>query len=1509
MIKQVIYKPKGIHMDLSVSSFNPDYAYRIDNMRIINYEDNTLMSLVNEKGTKEINIDDTIIGTPIGLAVLQDTMVLFTTDVKKTTDKLDYIYRITYGNPYKSKLLYNGNLGFDVLHPIETLPLYENKELQKVYWTDGINPLRFINIMDEVTVYNDNSFDFAPALQLKEKVDITRLDTGGYFAAGTIQYALTYYNKYGIQTNVVYVSSLYYISYANRGAPADEKPTNCFRIKVDNLDNNFEFVRIYSIHRTSYNAIPEVKIVTDIRIPDNKSISYLDNGQNGEIIDPTELLYAGSEIVTAGTMCQKDGTLFLGDINMQRHYIDENTRELLRRNQPFFVKRIPNYNGITGTAVKGLNLPEGKGQYPYENQLKYSQNIITIFKYLEWYRFGIQFQHYTGKWSEAIWLGDIRNTVKPELRWNSHLTHFAFGRYDIPDEAKAELIKQGYIKARGVVVYPGIEERECVCQGVLNPTVYFLKDRYTNSPFAQASWFFRPNWPFDFQDYLRMKEGNKPSHGSNNSNNDIRFKTMNIAYVEGNRSAPTQDGIQYGTYVAYAHDSNGPATTGVQGRIAEIQGVRLTSPYIDKGSDDKAKSEFVDKYSAAYFVDQSIVTLNSPDLQFDEELQNLDISSTKLRITGIIPITSNQTLLDLSTSTAPNTYYKTADVAKGLQDSNLNIAETDDLPQYGWRIKGTNINWIDVVSGLYDDPASSVLGKAPTGFVVYPWQSQGSLNNEIKDPENGARSAKLKYNKRVNYRYSYNSQYVDENDVWKPQNGISDAQIFNSNETGQLRLKSIDPDNYPNINYYGNINKVLTPITDYNDRYPTLVTSGWQLGSRLNQWYYSDVNAYTNDIIDVKELVEIARKVTSANNPSWPGFGNMGDVIQPNYDSKQDPISMKYKSGIHAIIGINHTALHEKVILPSLTDGDFDSFGNVQESWKIDYKDRLWGDSTSSDVHRGNPMYPWDKNSTAVNKIIQDVYNPWDLGFTYYKGSNKPSIAGMPTGYLWLGELYREVDKSNLFGGQTEEAFVSNNWLVAGSSIDLREYSTIAYMKGDCYYQRYDALKTYPFTFEDQNQITEILSFMCESHVNIDGRTDRNRGTANLNLSPTNFNLFNNVYNNKDNFYEYHSLNLTNINLSNFTNTITWTKTKTNGEDIDTWTNITLASTLDLDGDKGNLTALRRYNSNIIAFQYHGIAQVLYNENTQISTTEGVPVEIANSGKVQGFRYIDDTIGCQVKESIAGSSRGLYFVDNISKGIYLLGQNGLQSLSDSLGLRSWVYNTIRNTDKWNPKYYNGIISWYDDVNKNVMFITQDTCLSYSENLQQFEGFYSYGNTPYIATIGNDTVLVSQDDSGELDFTDNTYKLWKLHGGDYNYFYNKFQPYSVTYIANPEVNLDKVFYNIEYEADKYSKNDTMQNYSLESFKSFDTLKIWNEYQTGSSTLNYKKNGISNLKKKFRKWYANIPREDGTNNRIRNNWAYLSIGDNIENNDKSILHYMVVKYGTLQPVSQQNNNSSN
>ena len=142
----------------------------------------------------------------------------------------------------------------------------------------------------------------------------------------------------------------------------------------------------------------------------------------------------------------------------------------------------------------------------------------------------------------------------------------------------------------------------------------------------------------------------------------------------------------------------------------------------------------------------------------------------------------------------------------------------------------------------------------------------------------------------------------------------------------------------------------------------------------------------------------------------------------------------------------------------------------------------------------------------------------------------------------------------------------------------------------------------------------------------------------------------------------------------------------------------------------------------------------------------------------------------------------------------------------------------------------------------------------------------------------------------------------MHGGNYNNFFNVNKPYYTTFVVNGigsengKANSDKIFDTLEFTADLINPNTSkICNYfNNPQDIPFDYLTIWNEYQIGSTSLQYSR-GISNLKEKFRIWRAIIPRNDGTRDRIRNPWAFikLSKNDNL-GNKQMILHTINVKY---------------
>lgn len=491
-----------------------------------------------------------------------------------------------------------------------------------------------------------------------------------------------------------------------------------------------------------------------------------------------------------------------------------------------------------------------------------------------------------------------------------------------------------------------------------------------------------------------------------------------------------------------------------------------------------------------------------------------------------------------------------------------------------------------------------------------------------------------------------------------------------------------------------------------------------------------------------------------------------------------------------------------------------------------------------------------------------------------------PSYKDSP--YLFIAEVYRDYNPDTFYGGNTEFAIRNNTFIPISARYPITTLENYG-VEGDTFFQRWDCLKTEPYSEGKENNIIELLSFMVETHQNIDGRYDLRRGLMdNLTTSSSNINLVNPVYSQPDNFITGNILDSSEA-ITKFPSEITWTKTKTMTEDIDTWTNITLASVLDLDGDKGDVTALRRFGNSIVAFQERGIAEILFNTRTQMSTEDGVPIELANSGKVDGKRYISDKIGCINKWSIVEASSGVYFIDNVNSSISVFNGSSITSLSNNKGFKAWMQNN-NSVNIWNPVDFDNFIGFYDRANDDVYFVGKDEALCYNELLTDFSSFYSYEQVPIMATVQNKFIAIKNN------------SLYEMHEGEYNNFFGVTKPFSMTYRITPDPYKDKTFTNLLYKADVFSSsNEFLPD------ETFNTLDVWTEYQRGSVELDYKTPQLSNLKRKFRGWAAFIPRDaKGADNpfglnRIRNPWIYLKLEKNSNLVDNRMeIHNILVSY---------------
>lgn len=518
-----------------------------------------------------------------------------------------------------------------------------------------------------------------------------------------------------------------------------------------------------------------------------------------------------------------------------------------------------------------------------------------------------------------------------------------------------------------------------------------------------------------------------------------------------------------------------------------------------------------------------------------------------------------------------------------------------------------------------------------------------------------------------------------------------------------------------------------------------------------------------------------------------------------------------------------------------------------------------------------------------------------------------PKRAGSAHGLLSSTLLYADkstqqplepVEESNFAGGET-----------------VKELKLIG-NEGDTFFQRWDSIKTQPRSSDDTNQVLDGMSVMLESHINLEARNDIDRGTTRLtDILYENFGKINPVFSQPDDFLSG-SVLPEKLDLDSYGNFITWSMQKNAGDDIDEWTHVTLASSLGLDGDKGKVNSLRRFNNSIISFQDKGIAEILFNSRTQISTQEGVPIEIANSGKVDGKRYISNKYGSTNRWSIVEGKTGLFFIDNLNKTICLFNGEGIESISTKANLDAWV-RANNTTDEWNPVDNNNFVAYYDKIHSDVYFVNsrnaEQPTLVYSEILGGFSGFFDYANVPMMANVSDRFVSF------------NNGHLWLQNEGNYCEFFGEKKPFWIIWRVAPDNFSDKIWTNIEYRADflgvladdddatvdvkewDFIDGDTNTVYTEHTF---DELSVWNEYQTTgdvaipSRSYQMTADMYPDADRKFRMWRMDIPRakKDVTSgnrfgiDRIRNPWVFVKLKKNIGNfeHDMMQLHDVIVKY---------------
>lgn len=500
------------------------------------------------------------------------------------------------------------------------------------------------------------------------------------------------------------------------------------------------------------------------------------------------------------------------------------------------------------------------------------------------------------------------------------------------------------------------------------------------------------------------------------------------------------------------------------------------------------------------------------------------------------------------------------------------------------------------------------------------------------------------------------------------------------------------------------------------------------------------------------------------------------------------------------------------------------------------------------------------------------------------------SISATKDGVL-IGELRRDINypfTGSMYGGNTYEDKKRTTYVGVGSYQDINTDTVNIESAGDTYVQSFRFLRIHKTDTEvydvAQLQISEIVEFTVETTVDLKNRHDLSFSGWDARFQPqeTEFHKYNTVYSQQSNLITTEDTPFTFRRVDNFDTRIQSTKLKTPNESIDSWTDIFVNETLDINGKYGPINHLVEFNDELYAFQDEAISKILINPNVQIQATDNVGIELGTGSVLYDYNYLTTKSGAVNKWGIVTGKRGIYYYDLLNKGIGRVPDASPVLLTDIKGMHTYFNNNydydLLAVD--NPMLQSGVVAGIDNYNNDIYFTLHQGDKSFTrcfnELRDEFIDLKTYtpvrylnkGEKLYSGSINNNT-------------------LHEHYAGDYNNYYGEFASSKITLLVNPESDLDTIINNIQYASEVYLNNFDQPTNTLTH------IRAYNEYQdTGRIPLILGRS--SNLRRRFREWKAAVPREANKRRRIRNPWIYLELEFENTTNLRLILHDIMVKY---------------
>lgn len=319
----------GMNMDLDYSVIKGNQYQYADNIRILTHDNGTTGVMQNIEGfLKTIPSTTLQRETIIHVNTIRDWAIVFTNT--NDTDNFN-IYRYDFSKsetkPDATKIVSDKPLDIkkadNGIYAISSVCRWESDDNVKIYWCDGSNQIRLLNV--------DPSHDASSANITADSINIIPKSTlpslyiagmgSGSLKAGKYQYAYQLFNPHSLETSVSSLSKMITASKNTDasnsqsiiGSTSESNSNKSIILKADLPDSSFSRARIIRLYYKNNTDVPEITIVDEVSVT-GSTLSYEDKGGMISEMTVDELNGLTSYQFIPKVLEAKDNMLFAANI-------------------------------------------------------------------------------------------------------------------------------------------------------------------------------------------------------------------------------------------------------------------------------------------------------------------------------------------------------------------------------------------------------------------------------------------------------------------------------------------------------------------------------------------------------------------------------------------------------------------------------------------------------------------------------------------------------------------------------------------------------------------------------------------------------------------------------------------------------------------------------------------------------------------------------------------------------------------------------------------------------------------------------------------------------------------------------------------------------------------------------------------------------------------------------------------------------------------------------------------